>query len=224
MKEKALYSLLYLFSLIPLRMMFFFSDILCSLLYYIIRYRKKVVRENLKIAFPEKSNLERDLIMKKFYQNFCDWIFETIKLCSISQKELDKRMGFDIEEFNSYADDKNSMILSLGHLFNWEFAAHQVYHFQNQPVCVNYLPLSSKTMNKILNKIRSRRGALMISATRFYREFTPYARQKHTLILVADQRPQCPENGWWINFFSKPTVFFQGPGKMAHMMDSSFVF
>lgn len=224
MKLKFAYSLLYCFSLIPFRVMFVFSDIIFVILYYIIGYRKNVVRENLKTAFPEKTDSERNLIMTKFYKNFCDWIFETIKLCSISQKELDKRMEFNQEKFNSYADGKNSMILALGHLFNWEFAAHKVHRFQNQPVCINYLPLSNKLVNENLNKIRSRRGAIMISAIRFSREFMTYARHKHTLILIADQRPQSADNGWWVNFFSKPTIFFQGPGKMANMMNSSLVF
>ena len=83
-----IYPLLYLFSLLPWRVLYFLSDAVYGLIYYIIGYRKEVVMKNLLIAFPEKTEEERILIAKKFYHNFTDTFIETIKLLSVSEKTL----------------------------------------------------------------------------------------------------------------------------------------
>ena len=77
--------------------MYLISDGLYLLVYHGIGYRKKVVFQNLKIAFPEKSDKERERIAKDFYHNFIDTIVETIKMISISNRTLNKRMGANIK-------------------------------------------------------------------------------------------------------------------------------
>ena len=52
------YPLLWIISILPFRLLYFLSDGFYILLYYIIGYRKKVVTNNLKLAFPEKTNQE----------------------------------------------------------------------------------------------------------------------------------------------------------------------
>ena len=79
---------LYLISLLPLRILFIFSDMFYFLVYYIVGYRKKVVENNLKESFPDKSPAELKKIEKGFYHHFCDYIFETIKLLHVSDKEM----------------------------------------------------------------------------------------------------------------------------------------
>ena len=86
---------MYLISLLPFFVLYFFSDGLCFIIYRVIRYRKSVVMSNLAIAFPEKTLAEREKIAKGFYKNFCDYIVESIKLLSMSDKEFDKRVKGD---------------------------------------------------------------------------------------------------------------------------------
>jgi len=52
------YGLLYCFSLLPLRVLFLFSDAACFLLYRVFGYRKVVVMDNLRSAFKQKSEKE----------------------------------------------------------------------------------------------------------------------------------------------------------------------
>ena len=89
------WSVCYLISLLPMWILYRLSDILYFLVYYIIGYRKKVVRKNLKNSFPEKSDRERLSIEKKFYAFFCDYIVETLKKFSISDEQMKKRMHFE---------------------------------------------------------------------------------------------------------------------------------
>ena len=88
----SVFFLWYLLSLLPLRFLYFISDLLFYPLYYCIRYRRKIIRNNLSNSFPEKDLKEIVQIEKQFYSFFCDYIVETLKLFSISKKQLMRRM------------------------------------------------------------------------------------------------------------------------------------
>src|SRR5690554_1001116 len=85
------YPILWLLSKLPMRVLYFKSTALYVLVYHIIGYRKKVVKNNLALVFPEKSTAERNRIAKAFFKHLCDIIFETIKAFTISEKEIRKR-------------------------------------------------------------------------------------------------------------------------------------
>ena len=113
---------LYLISLLPLRILFIFSDMFYFLVYYIVGYRKKVVENNLKESFPDKSPAELKKIEKGFYHHFCDYIFETIKLLHISDKEMLRRFKFiNMELLNEISEDGKPQFLMVGHFGNWEW-------------------------------------------------------------------------------------------------------
>ena len=160
--------LLYPLSLLPLRLLYVLSDAVYGLLYYVTRYRKEVVLNNLKHAFPEKTDEELKVIRKKFYKSFCDQWIETLKLLSLSKKELDRRFVGNWEVFQQLGAEGKNVYAILGHTFNWEWAnvACQ-YHTPQQYACV-YLPLSSSAFDKLMLRIRSRSGAWMVSMKELY--------------------------------------------------------
>ena len=86
------FGLSHLLSLLPFCILYFLSDGLYLLMYYCIKYRRDVVRDNLLKSFPEKSLDELIRIEKKFYHFFCDYFVETLKLTSISKKEMRKHV------------------------------------------------------------------------------------------------------------------------------------
>lgn len=90
MKQKALAALLYLFALMPFWFIYMISDVLYYIFYYVIRYRKNVVFDNLRNSFPEKSDEEIIKIAKKFYRFFPDMILECLKFKNISLAEVKK--------------------------------------------------------------------------------------------------------------------------------------
>ena len=87
------FGILYLLSLLPFRVLYLISDLACFLIFGVAGYRKKVVMENLAYAFPEKTEEERRQIAGRFYRNFVDNWIETIKLISVCQRSLNKRIS-----------------------------------------------------------------------------------------------------------------------------------
>ena len=120
----AYYLLIKPLSLLPLRVSFLLSDLLFFTLYYLTRYRRKVVFANLRNSFPEKSPKEIETIARKFYSHMCDLMLEFIRIFSISEKELVRRCKIRNPELleQIYREGK-SVIIAAGHYNNWELAA-----------------------------------------------------------------------------------------------------
>lgn len=209
------YGILYCISLLPFRVLYLISDIFYGLIYYVLRYRREVVMNNLLIAFPEKTEEERIIIAKKFYRNLPDYFLESIKLLSISDKAFYKRCSGDFSEVNRIAATGSSMQLHSGHQFNWELA-NRIYSQQlTIPFVLVYMPLSGKIMDRIFRNIRLRDKTVLINATRYSREILAVHKQQHALALVADQNPGNLKAAYWLNFFSKPAPFMHVPEKNA---------
>lgn len=178
-------------------------------------YRKKIVFSNLALAFPDKTKADRKRIAKKFYKNFADTLVETIKLFSAGKKFLNRHMQGDYSVFDRLNEQEKKSQIHFGHNFNWEMAnAAFAFNVQQTFLCV-YMPLESKIFDRILKKLRSRTGSILISATDMRNSMMPHRKEIYTLGLVADQTPANPAAGYWINFFGNPTPFVRGPERGA---------
>ncbi|MBA3675320.1 MAG: lipid A biosynthesis acyltransferase [Chitinophagaceae bacterium] len=210
------YGFLYLISLLPFWVLYFISDVFYGLTYYVVGYRKNMVMDNLKIAFPEKTEKERIQIAKKFYHHFIDTFIETIKLLSINEKELRKRFSINIDEINALYDSGQNLLIVSAHFFNWEIANAGTSLFIKYPLLTAYIPVKNKAFDKLIYNLRTRfRNAVLINATNFRREVLPYLRKRYALGLVADQKPAYPRAAYWIPFFGRLTPFVKGPEKMS---------
>ena len=214
------YGFFYLFSLLPFWFMYLLSDGISFLLYYIIRYRRAIVKHNIAIAFPEKSIAERKKIEREFYTRFTDNWIEFIKLFSISKKELNKRFTANYELLDELYNNGYNVQTHLGHFFNWEYANMAYGMNIKHPFVAVYRPLSSKIMDKILYKVRTRFNSYLISAYNFRREFAPFMRKRYLLVLIADQK-EFPEKAYWAPFFSKMATFVQGPERTARLNNAA---
>lgn len=216
--------LLYPVSLLPLSVLYLLSDLVFVILYHVIGYRKGVVDENLRHAFPEKSQEELKRIRKQFFKNFCDQWIETLKLLSISKAELDRRFTGNWEVFQQLGKEGKNTYAILGHTFNWEWAnvACQ-YHTPQQYACV-YLPLSNTAFDRVMLRIRSRSGALMVSMKALKSGLAKLRDTQHILALAADQNPSEPELAEWISFMNREAPFFRGPEQMARRAKAAVVF
>ncbi|NMH28736.1 lysophospholipid acyltransferase family protein [Flavobacterium silvaticum] len=203
--------LLYPLSLIPLPVLYFFSDACAFFLYSVIGYRRKVVKANIDKSFPDLDEAQRHDIEKKFYHNFCDHFFETLKLLSMSEETLHKHISADYTELKKAIDENQSIHVYLGHQFNWEWAnAHIASTMKDLNVVVAYKPLRSEIFNDLMFKLRSRFGSKMVSSRNLKKEMEAFADEKHMLVLVADQNPKVPNRSFWTSFLSQPTAFMSG--------------
>ena len=218
------YGFLYIFSLLPLSVLFLFSDLAYFILYYVAGYRKELVASNLLIAFPEKTEEERKKIAKQFYLNFTDTFMETIKMISISRKELERRSHPDFQYVNELIERGKNVHMMAGHQFNWEFA--QLLYALNlkAPFVGIYMPVNNQIFDRISFKFRQRYGTILISAKDFKNKMHNVFAQQYILALAADQNPGSPVNAYWMNFFGKPAPFVTGPGKGAVKNNTAVVF
>ena len=219
------YGLLYLISLIPMWLLFGLCDGIAFLLYTVIRYRRPVVMANLRRAFPEKTEAERRRIARRFYRNFTDNFIETVKLLSASRRWMEKHFVIDNPELlDYYYDQGRKLQVHLGHCFNWEIANAVMPLCTRYTCLVAYMPVENKTFERLVLKLRSRTGTVLLPATRMSKSIIPYRNQPYMLVLVADQAPGGPENTYWMNFFGQPTAFIRGPERGARIADIPVVF
>lgn len=218
------YGSFYAISLLPLRILYFFSDFIFFLIYYVIGYRKKIVFSNLLQAFPEKTEQERKKIAKKFYRNFTDTFIETIKMISASESYILKRVQGNWEVINRYYDSGRSIQLLLGHNFNWEWANVTTAKNLKYLFLGVYMPLNSKIMDRLMYKLRAKNGTKLLPATKMQEAMLPYRDLQYVLALVADQNPGRPAHAWWFNFFGKPVPFVKGPEKGAKAKNTIVIF
>jgi Kdo2-lipid IVA lauroyltransferase/acyltransferase len=218
------YTLLYVFSLLPLKVLYLFSDFFYFLIYYVFGYRKKVVRDNIHLAFPERSAAEKKLIEKKFYHNMVDTVFETIKLFSAGRSFVLKHVKGDIELYNSFARQEKKVQAHLGHNFNWELLNQYAAIRLKQSYIGVYMPLENKTFDRLFRKMRSRFGAILLPARNLNRSLFDYKDEIYVIGLIADQTPGKPDNQLWIDFLGRSTVFLIGPERSARAAKIPVIF
>ncbi|PXY46936.1 lysophospholipid acyltransferase family protein [Flavobacterium hydrophilum] len=156
------YPLLWLISVLPFRIFYWFSDCVYLLVYYVIGYRRKVVRANLALALPHLSDAERKKTEKKFYQHMCDMFLEMIKTMSISAEEMEKRFHVtNIDLILDYAKKGKSVILVASHYasYEWLLTINPKIGFQGVAV---YKKLANPYFDRLIRKIRSKYNTELI--------------------------------------------------------------
>jgi Kdo2-lipid IVA lauroyltransferase/acyltransferase len=218
------YGLLYLVSLLPLRVLYILSDAIYILAYRILGYRRKVVLDNLQVVFPEKTLAERKKIAGKFYHNFIDSIIESLKMVSASDAYIMKRVSGNWEVLNNLYKTGRSCQIHLGHTFNWEWAnlaGAKAMHYTFLGV---YMPIKNKIFDRLFRRLRSKSGTVLMPATEMRTAMLPWRAKQYCIGLVADQSPSAPEKSIWLNFFGKPTGFVPGPETGARAGNIPVVF
>jgi KDO2-lipid IV(A) lauroyltransferase len=219
-----LYGLFYLMSLLPLPILYLVSDLAFFVVYYVTGYRKEVVLQNLAIAFPEKTEKERVRIARQFYRNFTDSFIETIKLVSAGEKFIRRHFTSNTGLLTELHRQGKKCQLHLGHNFNWELANLGVPLEVPYMQLTVYMPIGNQAIDRIFKKIRAKTGAILLPATKMSKAIIPYRNKVYMLALVADQNPGVPANGYWLNFFGRPTPFVKGPEKGARSNNAAVVF
>jgi len=204
----------------PLWYIYLVSDFFYGVIYYIIPYRKKVVRKNLELSFPDASPKELKRITKKFYRFFANLFAESIKNLFISEEKLKERLVVrNPEVMEQFYNKGKSVILLSSHFNNWEFlitAQNLLFRFQAVGIGA---PLSNKYWDKKITERRERFGMKVVHAKN-YRQILPTLTEKPTATLVlGDQSPGKNENCYWTTFLNQPTAFFFGAEFMANEFD-----
>jgi len=207
-----------LLSYIPFGVLYFLSDGLFCLLYYVIRYRRRIVRKNLTESFPEKS--ERDILQleKKFYHFFTDQVLESCKMASISPEEIKRRMTFkNMEKVNAVLREGKSIALYMGHYGNWEWVSSFPLWLEENALAVQiYHKLSNENMDRLILHNRGRMGAISVEMRKTARYITEMAMKNKVGIVgfIADQSPKKKESRHFLHFLNHEAPVLTGTEKM----------
>ena len=226
-----LFFFLRLFSRLPLRVHYLFSDgLLFPLAYHVIRYRRKLVSRQLADSFPEKNEQERKQIEKRFYHFFCDYIVETLKLITISHEEIQQRVKFvGIPEMQDvlHREGKPFGFFYLGHYGNWEWlASFPLWLNDSWQGAQIYHPLYNKEIDRFFIDLRQQFGGICIPMKLTLRQILTARKEgrKQIIGFIADQSPKWEAMHHWTDFLHHKTSFFIGTEKIARQVDAALYY
>ncbi|MCK5857379.1 MAG: lysophospholipid acyltransferase family protein [Bacteroidales bacterium] len=219
-----LIGIIYLTSLLPHWILYRLSDFNFFFIYYVIGYRKKVVYENLKNSFPEKSHEELKQIEKKFFHHLTDVIMETVKEFSISKRSIKKRFKFmNPEVFQQHYDNGKSVMMTMGHYGNFEYGVSAPLWVPQECWAV-YGKIENPVFDKYLVRTRERFGFTLFPMEETYNVMLKHKQGDKLYMFMADQSPHHAKIKYWLPFLNQETPVHKGAEKLSKMMDLAVVF
>ncbi len=221
-----LYPFIWIISKSSFRLIYLFSDFLYIILYHVISYRKKLVRKNLALAFPEKTLSERKIIESKYYKHLSDLFLESFKSLNISEVDIKKRYSFkNIELLDELYKKKRNIILMGGHYASWEwfFIIDRLTDYKINAI---YKKLSNKYFDSLIKKIRSKYNGNLISTKNTFKEILKNTKLKGLNIygFASDQSPKKNKATYWNNFLNNLVPFHTGAEIIAKKYDMAVVY
>lgn len=232
MWDKIQYALIYswvkVHALLPMSVLYILSDILYVLVYKVVKYRLKVVRNNMKASFPEKSKSEILQLERDFYHHFSDYIVETIKLAHIPLEEVQQRAFLRNPELvdELMREGHTCFILMMGHYGNWEWFSSATSRFEDSRIYQIYRPLNNKAFDRLFVNLRTHFGSYGIKKNDTIRDIIRLKKDKirSVVIFLADQTPSKANLHYWTNFLNQESAILTGPERIAKKMDLPVVF
>ena len=220
------YPIILFVSILPFRFLYILSDFLFLMIYYVIGYRKKVVRYNLELALPHLSFKERKIIEKKSYQHLCDMFLETVKTMSITQKQIDKRFVFkNIEVYHELEKKGKSIALMCAHYasYEWVVSLNKQISFKGYAI---YKKINNKYFDKLIRDIRSKFEAYLIHNRESIAIIESNSIKKELCLygFASDQSPQVKPLTYWSKFLNIEVPIHTGAEFLAKKYDMNMIF
>ena len=183
-------------------------------LYYVVRYRRRLVRKNLRNSFPDKPEKELRQIERAFYRQFCDTMVEAIYGYRMDETEMRRHVVFhNTEEVNRLIDQAGGGLFMLAHYGNWEWMASIQSWVSPGVTELNvYRRLKSKVFDRLMLALRSKRGGMCVEKQRILREMVRMRAEKKpvTVGLLSDQKPRPEVTRTWTEFLHQETGWLDG--------------
>jgi KDO2-lipid IV(A) lauroyltransferase len=218
--------LLIFISWLPFRLLYFISDLFYYILYYGIKYRRKIVRKNLELSKVAKSTKDLIRIEKKFYRHLTDVFFEMFKFYSISPEEMKRRFYIENPEIFYQLEKKNKSVMFMtSHYGGFEWFLSINYHVPQLPFAV-YTPLSNKSLDSLIKKFRLRHGSKLISRYKAGSYIKKQIKENKLFLygMAADQSAQIRSITYWKEFLGVKVPVFTGSERIAKQHGIPVVF
>jgi Kdo2-lipid IVA lauroyltransferase/acyltransferase len=221
-----LYPILWLISILPFRILYTLSDFVYLLVYYIFRYRRRTVRQNIALALPHLSKDQQLYVEKKSYQHLCDMFLEMIKTMTISDKEIKKRFVFtNLDVYKELEKNEKSVALMCAHYASYEWVISMNKHVNFQGYAI-YKKVSNKYFDKLVRDIRSRFDAILITTKDTIPTIEKNAREGRLGLygFASDQSPKANRAFHWYTFMGIDTPIHTGAEMLAKRFDMNVIF
>lgn len=208
-------------SKLPFRFIYLLSDGLFFIVYSLVRYRRKVVRENLQLVFPEKSEKERSKIERAFYLHMCDMFLEMVKTLGISAEELQKRFVFtNLETFRNFEANNKSTVTFFPHYASWEWTIALDPYIRSKGYGV-YQRLNNRYFDRWVRRVRARLGTTLITTAESWKVM---AKNKADGVLatygmLSDQSPTRKKARYWAPFMGIEVPMHVGAETLCKKFD-----
>lgn len=210
---------------LPLWLLYALGALLAFLLRYVLLYRVRIARENLRACFPDRDAAAIRGFLDAYYRRLGQIIAECLKLAGLSARQLRERVRFaNLELVQRELGAGRSVILLAAHLGNWEWQLQGIVVHTQTPVDAAYKPLHSAGADRALLQLRSRFGARMVPAKKLVRVVARARGQLHMVALMADQIPSSSAGRHWVRFLGRETAFYPGPAEIARMTGYATLF
>ncbi|MEJ2161769.1 MAG: lysophospholipid acyltransferase family protein [Robiginitalea sp.] len=220
------YPFLWGLSRLPFRLLYMVSDLVRFLVYRVIRYRRKVVRENLLLVFPEKTPEERKEIERKFYVHLCDMFLEMIKTMGTSQEELQRRFVYpSLEVLERFENQNRSIMLLYPHYASWEWTMTLDPHVRGKGYAI-YQPIKNKYFDRWIRDVREKLGTTLIPTreTKNVVAQNKKSGQLATYAILSDQSPMAMKAKYWAPFMGTVVPMHIGPESLCKRLDLPAVY
>ena len=215
---------IYLVSYLPFRVLYWVSDLMFLVVYGVFGYRKSIVTTNLERSFPEKSLDEIRTIRRDYYRYFCDLSLETFKTLTISPAALHAHMSSgDMSAFEHFYEKKQSVIIVMGHLGNWELCGAYISQLPIHPLYVIYHPLRDKYFDGLFYRMRTRLGNRLYPMKSAFKDMIRDRDKLTATAFIADQAPP-PANAHWMTFLNQDTAVYKGTEILARKLDYPVIY
>ena len=201
-----------LFRFVPFSVLYLFSDGMALLLERVVGYRKKVIADNLRRAFPEKNAAEINQIVRGVYRNLTDVTLETIKSYSTPLLEIRRRCAvLNPDIIAEYLDRGQSVILAGSHVCNWEYSGLTMPEGLNNRLYAAYKPMTNRVISDYVTQKRASGGLLPVSMDDILGVMRKQNKAgSRAYMLIADQSPNSRKRAHWVEFFGQETATLPG--------------
>ncbi len=219
------YPVLWFVAILPFRLFYTISDVIFLILFYLVGYRRKVVRANLRLAFPEFTDAELRSTEKNFYKHMCDVFLETIKTMKISKEELNRRYQIVNPEVLQQLETNNSVMLLIPHYGNWEWSIVVNDVLQSKGYAV-YQKIGNKYFDALIKRIRARWNTTLIHQKEMVRTILRNLEEGVGAVygVVSDQSPMRHRTKYWRPFMGVKVPVFDSPEILARKFDMAVVY
>lgn len=221
---RLLYGIAYVFSLLPMYLLYVVGQFLFFLLYFVVGYRRDVVIQNISRSFPYKKYSEVKAVSKQFYKNLANYFVEILKSISAPLSFYEDKITFkNFEQIKTLVSEGKTILAGMGHMTNWE-VLNILPAKENIPATAVYKTQSSSGMNALMQKIRSRFGMQLVTSNDIAKRLLSKSDTNRLFIFIADQSPVYSNEEEKIVFLNQKTQMFNGLEKLALKVDAEVVY